>query len=242
MDRDLPGGAKLYVPDGLRGEAPLCVHLHGGVKDAFIASQLPGAVVSLSLNGLSGVYTAYFQKTPAQTFQKLLDDATKAAGVTSWSRVWLSSFSAGFGGVREILRAPESFHRVDALILADTLYAGFARAQNSPEDRPAPDPANLKDFARFAREAAAGRKAMLVTCCDLIPPTYSATRETAYALCDSVSATRRAIREEWPDGMTRTAEARVGRFAFHGFDGDDGKAHMRHLHGLRYFWRMVPRA
>lgn len=242
MDRDLPGGARLYAPDNLRGEAPLCVHLHGGVKDAFIASQLPGVLVSLSLNGLSAVYTAYFQKAPDPTFQKLLADAAKAAGVTSWSRVWLSSFSAGFGGVREILKGPESFTRIDALLLADTLYAGFARAQGSPEDRPAPDPTNLKDFVRFAKEAAIGRKAMLVTCCDLIPPTYSATRETAYALCDAVGATRRTTRNAWPDGMTRTAEARVGRFAFHGFDGDDGKAHMRHLHGLRYFWRMVPRA
>ena len=83
---------------------------------------------------------------------------------------------------------------------------------------------------------------MLVTCSDLIPQAYSATRETAHALCDGVGASRKTVRDEWPESLARTATARRGRFAFHGFDGDDGVAHMRHLRGLRFFWRLMPRA
>ena len=168
--------------------------------------------------------------------------AVKLFGAGGFSRVWLSSFSAGFGGVRELLRSPEVVSRLDVLILADTLYAGFARPQASSEDRPPPEPKHLDDFLRYARLASEGRKGMLVTCCDLIPPTYSATRETARALCEGVGAEVKTVDDAWPEGLTRTATARRGRFAFHGFDGEEGKAHMRHLRGLRFFWRLVPRA
>jgi pimeloyl-ACP methyl ester carboxylesterase len=49
-----------------------------------------------------------------------------------------ASFSAGFGGIRELLAVPEHFARIDGLILADSLYArvaerpdGIAHAQTS---------------------------------------------------------------------------------------------------------------
>ena len=101
---------------------------------------------------------------------------------------------------------------------------------------------HLEDFLRYALLASEGRKGMIMTCCDLLPPTYSATRETARVLCEGVGAKVFAVREEWPESLTRTATARRGRFAFHGFDGDDGAAHLKHLRGLRFFWRLMPRA
>lgn len=247
MDIELPGGVKLFVPDALRGarELPLALHLHGAhsaVKEAFLAGQVPGAVASLTLPGLSDIYKNRFLKDPARELFGILGEIQKASGAGGFSRVWLSSFSAGFGGVRELLRSPEVISRLDALILADTLYAGFARPQTGPEDRPPPEPKNLEDFLRYARLAADGKRAMLMTCCDLLPPTYAATRETARALCEGVGATIQTVRDAWPEDLTRTATARRGRFAFHGFDGDDGKAHLRHLRGLRFFWRLMPRA
>ena len=247
MDVDLPGGAKLFVLDNFRGgEIPLALHLHGAhvaVKEAFRLAGMPGALATLTLPGLSDVYKNRFGKDPAKSFFQVLDEIQRAGGAAGFSRVWLSSFSAGFGGVRELLRAEEVVTRLDGLILADTLYAGFARPQANSADRPPPDPKHLEGFLRYARLAADGRrKGMLVTCSDLIPPTYSATRETARALCEGVGAAVETVRDEWPEGLTRTSAARRGRFAFHGFDGDDGPAHLRHLRGLRFFWRLMPRA
>ncbi len=246
----MPGGARLFLPDGFRpandGTAAFTLHLHGShesVRESFRLAHRPGVLATLVLPGLSGVYTKHFAADPAGVFFTLLEAARKASGVTAFTSVWVSSFSAGFGGVRELLKAPTVYARLDALILADTLYAGFVQPQKDPAERPLPNPADIRDFVRFATDAANRRdRAMLVTYCDLLPPTYSATRETAAELRRAVGVTPEARQEDWPDGLTLTSYCRKGRFATYGFSGDDGAAHMRHLPGLRYFYRLVPRA
>ena len=74
-------------------------------------------------------------------------------------RVFVSTFSAGFGGARELLAVPAHFARIDGLILADSLYAGYV---GKPGDHKI-DPAKMVGFRKFAAEAAAGRKTMIVT-------------------------------------------------------------------------------
>lgn len=257
IDTELTGtsGARLFLPDtnaDLRGPIDaLTLHLHGSheaARAAFRRSQRRGALVSLTLPGLSGVYARHFSAGPEGVFFSLLDAAAQALTLSSsrkFSSVWVSSFSAGYGGVRELLKAPSVYQRIDALVLADTLYAGFTPGQEGRDGkRPPPDPANLRDFVRFARDAAEGRgdKAMLVTCSALIPPAYSSTGETARVLIQSAKATPEPRNDDWPNGLTLTEYARRGRFAALGFAGDDGPAHMKHLHGLWMFYRLVPRA
>jgi hypothetical protein len=246
---DLPGGAKLWIPDGFKpdadGTTDLTLHLHGGheaFRKAFTESRRRGALVTLILPGLSGVYTKHFASDPAAVFFELLDAAKKPLGVSGWNSVWVSSFSAGFGGVRELLKAPPVYDRIDALILADTLYAGFAREMVGAE-RPEPNPKDIEGFVRYACDAAQKRnRAMLVTYCDLLPPTYAATRETADALRRAVGVENTPRNEEWTGDLTLTSHARLGRFATYGFSGNDGAAHMRHLHCIGLFYRLVPRA
>ena len=249
---ELPGGARLFVPEGhsrsATGAASLTVHLHGGhaaVQQAFRRSGRRGALVTLILPGLSTVYTRHFATDPAGVFFGLLETAAKEMGVASLDTVWVSSFSAGFGGVRELLKSPPVYRRIETLVLADTLYAGFAggaaASVGETGQRPPPDPANLHGFVTFARDAAAGRKGMLVTYSALVPPTYSSTAETAAALMAATGTTSTVVSEAWPNAMTLTARARKGRFAVYGFAGDDGPAHMKHLSGLEMFYRLVPR-
>ncbi|GAB4462161.1 MAG: hypothetical protein OHK0029_28520 [Armatimonadaceae bacterium] len=249
QEQELPGGERLFVPEGARvgsdGTIPLTVHLHGSprvVQSGFTTAHRPGVLAVLTLPGLSGVYTRHFATNPAGVFAALTQSVCKAVGAREVAPIWLSSFSAGFGGVRELLRADAVHRRLDALILADTLYAGFAQEPRDPADRPPPDPENLKDFVRFARDAALRRdRAMLVTYCDLLPPTYSATRETAEALRQAVGVENQPAQGQWSHGLELTSHVRKGRFATYGFSGEDGPAHMRHLHGLSVFYRLVPR-
>lgn len=249
------GGARLYLPeanaDRRRPIEDLTLHLHGSheaARAAFTRSQRRGALVSLTLPGLSAVYAKHFASDSAGVFFQLLDTAARALSLSparGFQSVWVSSFSAGYGGVRELLKSPDVYRRIDAVILADSLYAGFAPGQKAREGfRPPPDPANLRDFARFARDAAGGRgdKAMLLTYSALIPPAYSSTGETTRALMQSVNTDPEPRNEDWPHNLTLTEQARRGRFAALGFAGDDGPAHMRHLHGLWMFYRLVPRA
>ena len=242
----LSSGAVVFVPDGVqrRDSVPVTLHLHGApatVSDAFQRSRRDGILVVMTLPGLSSVYTRHFAADPGGRLAELVDGGLRAARVGAAEALWVSSFSAGFGAVRELLRESTSFSRIDTLILADTLYAGFARAQSGSEDRPEPDLAHLAGFARFATEAAAGRKGMLATWCDLLPDGYSATRETGAVLRAITRSRVDMVSEPWPEAMTLTSKARAGRFASFGFAGADGAAHLAHLRGLWMWYRLVPR-
>ena len=164
---------ELFIPAGLRAAHEPCapldliVHLHGAPE--VLAENLPqaGAVlVTVSLNGLSTAYAEQF--TRADRFLNLLDEAsreTAAAGAASlpFRRVILSSFSAGFGGVRELLKSEACYQRIHGLVMADSIYAGY---KNDDEDLGI-DSKLMAGFVRFARDAQAGRKRMVVSYCRL---------------------------------------------------------------------------
>jgi hypothetical protein len=147
----------------------------------------------------------------------------------------VSSFSAGFGGVREMLRDPATFARIDALVMADSIYAGYA---GDPSKREV-EPKNMAGFLKFAEEAAAGRKWFVLSHCDLQPDGYASTKETADYLIAQLGGTRRPVAGAWPaDGLVPTSRYVNGRFEVHGFAGTTGTDHLRHLHGL---WALLKR-
>src|SRR5207302_384225 len=110
-------------------------------------------------------------------------------------RVVVSSFSAGFGGVRALLKVPEHFARIDGLIMADSIYCGYA---GEPKEHRV-DPALMDGFRRFAAEAAAGRKAFLLTHSALVPDGYASTAETADFLIHALGGTHEPTRVEWAE-------------------------------------------
>src|SRR5579883_2295147 len=156
-------GASLFVPDGYRpgagGAVDVLLHLHGAasvVEPALVDARWPAVLIVFNRKGLSRVYAEPF--SDPGLFPRLLEAARTAlkdlhvCGEPRIGRVVVSSFSAGFGGVRALLRVPEHFARIDGLIMADSIYCGFTGA---PKDRRV-DPALMEGFRRFALEAAAG--------------------------------------------------------------------------------------
>ncbi|MFM8618391.1 MAG: hypothetical protein ACKOE8_06650 [Opitutaceae bacterium] len=124
------------LPPG--ASTPLWLHLHGAtatVEPAFAALGTPGVLVTLTLPGLSKVYADHFADPEA--FEGLLRAVTAAVRAGSPGSDWtpggitLSSFSAGFGGVRQLLRQPAAFNRIATLVMADSIYCGYA---GPPED------------------------------------------------------------------------------------------------------------
>ncbi len=147
-------------------------------------------------------------------------------------RIVVSSFSAGFGGVRALLKVPEHFDRIDGLIMADSIYCGYT---GDPKDHKV-DPALMDGFRRFALEAAAGRKTFLVTHSALIPEGYASTAETADFLIDAVAGRADPVKVDWATGWTQTRAFAKGRFVVLGFAGTDGPDHMSHLRQIRRLW------
>lgn len=239
----LPDEATLFIPEGFRpaenAGVDVLVHLHGVpgvIEPAFLGSKLPGVLVTFNRKGLSSVYTKPFSDPALLT--RLTDSALKAlkapgaAKAPGLGRLVISSFSAGFGGVREILKVPEHFARVDGLIMADSIYCGYA---GGPA-RHVVDPALMDGFRRFAVEAAAGRKTMLVTHSAQVPEGYASTTETADDLIAAAGAKSEPGRTDRGDGWVQTRRAAVGNFLVLGFEGTGPEDHMRHLRRIGESW------
>jgi hypothetical protein len=235
---------QLFIPAGFRPlpEGPdLTLHLHGfgAAEQGFAAARLPGVFVSVSLPGLSGVYVNKFRE--AEVFARILRETAAqlaAPGQTNpppFRRLTVSSFSAGFGGVRELLKDSAAFARIDALVMADSIYAGFT---GDPAERRV-EPANMEGFLRFAREAAAGRKRMVITHTQLHTPNYASTVETADYLIAQLGGQREHLAEDWPGGLRLLSRFQQGRLGIYGFAGDTGADHIKHLHNLGLFLARV---
>ncbi len=239
---------QLFVPEGLRINAEgveLTLHLHGGTavpEKQFTAAGRPGVLVSVAIPGLSSVYTERF-KSP-RTFQRILDEAGRQLvqlGLIPkprWRRVVVSSFSAGYGGVREMLKDPAAFARLDALVLADSLYAGYVEK----DGRKQVNPEQMAGFVRYARAAAAGEKVFILSHCQLQPDGYASTAETADFLLRAIGGTREKAEEKWTETWRLRDRCRVQGFEVYSFDGDAGPDHMRHLHNLGLLYQRAARS
>jgi glycerophosphoryl diester phosphodiesterase len=235
---------QLFVPERFHPEkdgVDLTLHLHGAAWAAErnpVRSGRPGALVTITLPGLSAVYTRLFQD-PA-VFPRALEEAQGqlkamgAADAAPFRHVTVTSFSAGFGGVRELLKVPAHFARIDALVMADSIHAGYAG--DSPERRM--DPEQMEGFLKFAREAASRRKWLIISHSRIRPGNYASTTETADYLLQQLEGQRESVTETWAEGLVLESRFRRGHLEIYGFAGDTGPDHMRHLHNL---WQLMRR-
>lgn len=232
-------GATLFVPDGFRDDGrpiDVVLHLHGAasvIEPAFVKAGWPGVLIAFNRNGLSSVYATPFRDPTL--FPDLLDRAMKALQVNAFAkdpalgRVVVSSFSAGFGGVRELLKVPGHADRIDAVVLADSLYCGYEEGTKQVD-------ANLiGPFRSYAARAADGSKVLLLTHSAQVPDGYASTTETADYLIDSTGA-RKAEPPAWGPEWPPTRSFVRGKFAVLGFPGVGPEDHMRHLRRIDRTW------
>lgn len=222
------------------GRLDLVVHFHGStdrVRDCFEKCGRNAALVVVSWNGLSRKYEKPFEDD-SKLFARILHDAKREVarhfGLRSVSinRLVVSSFSAGFGALRQILQDPSYENAITDLVMVDTLYAGYVRQGGVNRV----DPRDMAPFEGIVRKAAAGKKTVWITYSQVVPPGYASTLETAEYLLDKVdSRTRPASGNDAP-GLDLVASADAGGFHVRGYVGDDGPAHMKHLYALDVFY------
>lgn len=218
----------LLVPPGKARTRPLVVHFHGAQWVAeTAAAKWRKSAATLAVQVGSG--SAVYQKAigTGERFRKLLNEAEGQCACI-FKPIYITSFSAGYGAIREILRDEESVRRVDGVILADSLHASYTTG-----DKPGPvDGVGLEPFLNFARLAAAGKKRMLVAHSEVFPGTYASTTETAGYLLEQLQIHRKPVLRWGALGMQQVSNARKGRFQLRGFAGNSAPDHVDHFHAL----------
>ncbi len=217
----------LFVPDyyHLRpGKVPLLLHFQGArwlAEANFYQARVPGVLYTSSLEGLSRAFQGPF-RDPGHLGAILADAEKKLSslsgkGKVEIGRLGITSFSAGFGAVREILKKKEYFERIDYLVMADSIYASYL----SPKIR-VPPIEQMVDFIRFAQQAVLGKKVMVVTHSHYHPKTYCGTWETADVLLACVGGKRKKVKEYTKRGVP--IDDRFDRAGFHLLATDEATA------------------
>lgn len=233
------GKAVVSLPAGWHARSedavPVWLHLHGApatVEAGFAAIGAPGVLVNVTLPGLSKVYADHF--AGPEVFGELLRATEAVLRAERPERTWtagaltVSSFSAGFGGVRQLLRQPAAAGRIGTLVMADSIYCGYA---GDPKERRV-DPELMAGFLAYARRAAAGEARLLITHTEQVPDGYGSTTETADYLIAQLGGRRSAEERAWSPKLRQTSRFAAGGCEIVGFAGAAADDHMQHLRGI----------
>lgn len=213
----------IIVPKGLSGSYDLVLHLHGGgAAQRVVAPANLGVVLATVDAGVgSRAYAGTFAEPDVLT--TLLQEVGRATAPARLRHLVISSWSAGYGGVRQILRqAPAS---VDALVLLDSVHASY-------DGQGEVDPAGLAPFLRFAKRARVGDATMVLTHSEIRPPGYASTSEVADHLLGEVAGQRRYAGMVPFYGVELKTTYDEDGFHVRGFTGAGKDAHCAHVRML----------
>ena len=226
----LPAKLKLKTP------APLLIHFHGGTwLPEVAAARVNTAIISIQAGSGSGVYAKAL--ADPQRFSQLLKEAEAKAGV-QFSSITLSGWSAGYGAIREILKVPENYARVDRVLLIDGLHAGYIGGKPGPQESQL-ETEGLQIFLQFAHDAVAGKKRMLITHSEIFPGTFASTTETTDWLLKELGLKRKAVVRWGPMQTQQLSETKQGQFHLIGFAGNSAPDHVDQLHSLPEYLRWL---
>lgn len=230
--RPLPLG-RVLIPRalgvGADGGFDALVHFNG--SDAIrkqLAPEAPNLVIAgVDLAGLSSQYVKAFADPAAWTslVTSLEREVGKALDLprAHVRHLAISSWSAGYGAVAQILeqrRAPLP----DALILLDSLHAGYAAGSGARID-----PGKLPLFIESARAAAAGGPLFYLTHTSIQTDGYASTSETSEYLLHALGVTASPVTPD-PEGALRlTGMFERGRLFVRGYAGGAKEDHCEQL-------------
>ncbi|MEJ7728026.1 MAG: hypothetical protein WKG00_02315 [Polyangiaceae bacterium] len=204
---------RVLVPThgGLDDEGGFAVLFHFHGADA-VRKELAPEGLSLVVAAVdAGTLSSHYAKVVGAPVTSLTDLTTMVAAAVAEatgdrrahaSHVALSSWSAGYGAVAELLRRPHP--GLEGLILLDSLHASWGAGAQEIE------PTQLAPFLAEARAAAAGNSLFYLTHSEIQPEGYASTGRVAAYLLRQMGGER-------------------GGFFARGFPGDTAAAHCAHL-------------
>ncbi len=229
---------KVFIPDTYvqrpGNVADILVLLHGDPQTVWNNAKwanLNSIIVTANYGAASSAYQTPFASNTA-LFQTVLDQAlakvraeADISDTLQWDQLALASFSAGYGGVREILKNPTYRDSIDSLLAADSLYATTA-GDGTPLD------SQMADYKTFALAAKNGQKTFLLSHSKVLTYTYENTIETADELMQYLGITPTNYSANGLGTLNYYRKAQAGNFRVWGANGaaaDDHSAHLRYI-------------
>lgn len=242
---DGPVRATLFVPEGTTPsrEVRLTVHFHTAewhVIQEHTRRGLAGPLLVFNLGQGSSTYAKPFQDV--SLFPRVCQTVLERLRAEGWPKesrvasVDISSFSAGYGAVRELVKQPFAFGLMRRVVLGDSLYGSFG-AGRTPLD------AHVEVWRPLAEAAIRGKRTFLITVSEVPTEGYASSSEMARALLAKVG-----VREErvlpGPQDSAHPLLTRADRGRFHVwfYGGNDAMAHMTHARHLADVWKALDEA
>ena len=155
--------------------------------------------------------------------------------IFSINQTILSSFSAGYGSIRAILRNAENINLIDGIIVLDGLHTDYIPEGKVLYEGGKLNTEKLQPFLDFAKLASEKKKVFLITHSEIFPGMYASSTETADFLIQILELNRKPVLKWGPLGMQQLCEVREGNLQILGFAGNTAPDHIDHFHGLYYF-------
>jgi hypothetical protein len=223
--------------------ADVLVHFHGDPQTFWnnaAYANLNSIIVTVNYSGLSSAYSTPFSNSAL--FQTILNEALVKVRTQgdipnslAWDQIGVSSFSAGYGAVREILKSANYRNQIDALLAADSLYATTA-GDGTPLD------SQMADYKTFANLAKNGSKTFLFSHSQVLTYTYENTAETGNELMQYLGVLPTATNTNGLGTLNFYRTAQTGNFRLWGATGADGDSHLEHLRYIGEFLKELPLA
>jgi hypothetical protein len=220
--------------------ADVLVHFHGDPQTFWNNAKyanLNAIIVTVNYSGLSSAYStpfsnqALFGQVVAEAQQKFRD--VRGNQSLTWDKLAVSSFSAGYGAVREILKSSTYRNDIDVLGAFDSLYATTA-PDSTPLD------SQMVDYKTFAALAKAGSKTFLYSHSKVPTGTYEETRECGDELMQYLGITASPYNVDGLGALDFYRHVRSGNFELWGANGTDGDSHLEHLRYSGEFLEEMP--
>jgi hypothetical protein len=219
--------ARLMVPRVMPDAGyDLLLHFHGreAVRKLLAPAGLPLVIAAIDAGERSNAYAR--RMADPRSLAKLLARIDQIMAPAKLRHLILSSWSAGYAAIREILRAAGSeaaTHAADAVILLDGVHASYAD-----------DGANLRatdvaPFLHLAGRARDGRTLAVFTHSEIRPPGYASTKRVADHLLEQLGARRRYAGLYASHNVRLKTHYAAGKLTLRGYTGSDRHAHCAQL-------------
>jgi len=224
--RPLPTGRVLIPNPPPRDRYDLLLHFHGAeaARKLLAPAGLGLVIAAVDAGEGSAAYEEAFWGPQALDglLEAVSNELTGAGGARPTLRhLVVSSWSAGYGAVRQIL-----IHqpwRPSAVVLLDSLHASYAPGSGALETE------GLGPFLELARRAQQSQAVLLVTHSEIKPPGYASTSETASYLLAQLGAQRRYAGMKPLAGVEQRTRYDQGGFHVRGYTGSSREAHCAQL-------------